>query len=161
MSFTRFYDDPNRIEAKLKEMTFAGRYQLDVPGPGTNLPFQEDAQVRLQKWGANLHTNTVNIESDLIGLSRRLERDPQEENDYKQHMARSTMPNYPLSQPFVDETRASHPAWMYRNVVQNRWEYPLINPQANIEKRFQDNIQTRILEKDFYIPRLSTLQGTG
>jgi hypothetical protein len=39
---------------------------------------------------------------------------------------------------------------MYRDLEQKRWETPFVNPQANVEKRFADNLQTRILEKDFY-----------
>jgi hypothetical protein len=41
---------------------------------------------------------------------------------------------------------------MYRDLEHPRWETPIINPQANLEKPFHDNIQTRILEKDFYQP---------
>jgi hypothetical protein len=155
MSFTRIYDDPARIEKQLSEWTFQGRYQLDTPGPGINLPLQEDPQIRLQGWGANLQTNTVNIESDLMGLTRSLNCDNIKENDYKLHTFHGTMPNYPLATPFVEESRASHPAWMFRDAVGPRWEYPMINPQANLEKRFHDNIQTRILEKDYYVPNAS------
>ena len=50
----------------------------------------------------------------------------------------------------VNESRATHPAWMYRDLEQKRWETPFVNPQANVEKRFANNLQTRILEKDFY-----------
>ena len=61
MSFTRFHDDPNRIKKQIDESSFAGRYMLNTPGQGMNLPFSEDPQIRLQKWGANLQTNTVNL----------------------------------------------------------------------------------------------------
>lgn len=155
MSFTRFRDDPDRIKKQLEEWTFAGRYQLNVPGPGIDLPFQEDAQIRMQKWGANLRTNAINIESDLIGLNR----DAHYLNNYVDKMPASTMPYYPEAQPFVEESRASHPAWTYRDAVGPRWEYPLINPQANLEKGFHDNIQTRILEKDYYVPKVSVETG--
>lgn len=155
MAFTRFHDDPVRIVTQLSDQTFFGRYQLDTPGPGINLPFPEDPSLRLQGWGANLRTNTVNLESDLIGLSRRLQRDLVNENDYKTHAASSSMPMYTSAQPFVEESRASHPAWTYRDLEHPRWELPWINPQANLEKRFHDNIQTRILEKDYYVPRVS------
>jgi hypothetical protein len=158
MSFTRFYDDPARIQQQLKEHTFVGRYQLDTPGPGINLALQEDPQMRMQRWGANLRTNTVNLESDLIGLTRTLQRDPLS-NEYTKHAAASTMPSYPMAQPFVEESRASHPAWTYRDLEHPRWELPWINPQANLEKRFHDNIQTRILEKDYYVPRVSIMTG--
>ena len=39
------------------------------------MPFFEDPNVRLQQWGANLHNNTVEFESELRGLKRPLNRD--------------------------------------------------------------------------------------
>ena len=149
MSFTRFYDDPVRIAKRLDEATFTARYQLDCPGPGINLAYESDPHHRLQKWGANLQTNTINLESDLRGLTRSLNRD-NIENNYKTHAAHTTdmSTSYPIANPYVEESRASHPAWMYRNVEQLRWETPFLNPQANLEKPFHNNIQTRILEKD-------------
>ena len=72
MSFTRFHDDPVRIQKRLEESTFLGRYQLNKPGPGTKMPFFEDPNVRLQSWGANLHNNTIEFESELRGLKRPL-----------------------------------------------------------------------------------------
>jgi hypothetical protein len=73
MSFTRFHDDEVRINQQLKELTYQGRYQLSVPGPGASMPFQDDTHLRMQKWGANLRTNSTNLESDLIGLTRPLQ----------------------------------------------------------------------------------------
>lgn len=157
MSFTRFHDDEVRIEQQLREMTYMGRYQLDVPGPGDSMPFQDDPHIRMQKWGANLRTNTINLESDLIGLTRPLQRDNVETNQYKDNRATSTQVSYGKTNPFVEESRASHPAWMYRDLEHPRWETPLINPQANLEKPFHDNIQTRILEKDYYRPSTTVL----
>jgi hypothetical protein len=155
MSFTRFYDDDARIQQQMKEMTYVGRYQLDVPGPGAEMPFQDDTHIRMQKWGANLRTNTVNLESDLIGLSRPLQRDNIETNQYKDKKAQTSQITYATNQPFVEESRASHPAWRYRDLEHPRWEMPIINPQANLEKPFHNNIQTRILEKDYYKPSVS------
>jgi hypothetical protein len=121
---------------------------LNTPGQGVDLPFMEDPQMRLQRWGANLRTNTVNLESDLIGLSRPLNRDNIEKNEYTKHMAITEAVNYRSVNPMVDESRATHPAWMFRDIDNNRWEEPWINPQAGLEKEFPENIQTRILEKD-------------
>jgi len=150
MAFTRFHDDPVRIAKRLEESTFTARYQLDCPGPGINLAYESDPHHRLQKWGANVQTNTVNLESDLRGLTRPLNRDHMENNNYQSHAVHtSDMTNtYPIANPYVDESRASHPAWMYRTVEQSRWETPFLDPQANLEKPFHSNIQTRILEKD-------------
>ena len=70
MSFTRFHDDPCRIKKQLQESTGIGKYMLNVPGTGDKPCFMEDPYIRLKQWGANLRTNTINLESDLIGLSR-------------------------------------------------------------------------------------------
>lgn len=163
MSFTRFHDDPARIKKQTEESSFAGKYFLTTPGPGKNLPFVEDPQMRLQFWGANLMSNTVNLESDLRGLSRKLNRDDIKQNEYKMNAAGARSISYPNMPSFIDESRATHPAWMYRDIDGPRWEEPFINPQANVEKKFPDNIQSRILAKDNYspiIPDISTIGGS-
>jgi hypothetical protein len=147
MAFTRFHDDPARIAKRLEESTFAGNYQLNKPGPGVDLPFQEDPSQRLQQWGANLRTNTIALEGDL---PRRLtKKDHLQENNYKTHQVMTQpMASWSNAQPFVEESRASHPAWMYRGCDQTRWETPLIDPQEYVAIPFVHNIQTRILEKN-------------
>ena len=154
MAYTRFHDDEVRIKKQMEEMTYAGRYQLDTPGPGSVMPFQEDTHIRLQQFGANLYTNSIQLESDLMGLTRPLQRDNLETNIYIANQADAKPVSFPSAQPFVEESRASHPAWMYRDFTPDRWESPFLNPQANLEKPFHDNIQTRILEKDNYRPSL-------
>jgi hypothetical protein len=152
MAFSRFHDDPARIKKQLEQDTFPGRYQLNTPGPGDILPFWEDPNIRLQKWGANLKTNTTDFESELRGMTRKLNHDEIEINHYKLKQTPMSTPNYQVREPFVEESRSTHPAWTYRNIWQDRWESPWVNPQCFSEKPFQDNIQTRILEKDAYIP---------
>ena len=160
MAFTRFHDDPARIHKQMEISSFAGRYFLNTPGQGTDLPFLEDPQVRLQQWGSNLQYNPVCIESDLRGLTRPLCRDLISENNYKKHSANrddgfvfpTLQPSYRSEQPFVEESRATNPAWMYRDVDIQRWEMPWINPQDAFEQPFNWNVQTRILEKDHFTP---------
>jgi hypothetical protein len=152
MAFTRFHDDPIRIKYGLEISTFSGRYALDTPGQGVNLPYLEDPQIRMQQWGANMMTNPINIESDLRGLSRRINRDHPELNIYQNYAAETSQLTHTKVQPFIEESRATHPAWTYKDLEQTRWETPLLNPQVNFEKGFYDNIQTRILEKDYYVP---------
>jgi hypothetical protein len=153
MAFSRFFDDPARIKKRLEQDTFTARYQLNAPGPGDNLPFWEDPNIRLQSWGANLQQNTTDFESELRGLNRRLNKDEIEVNNYKLNQTNlGIVPNYGTKDPFVEESRATHPAWTYRNTCQDRWECPWVNPLVYIDKPFQENIQTRILEKDGFIP---------
>ena len=151
MSFTRFSSDTARIQKSLEQTTFAGRYMLDKPGYGVdNMTFFEDPQIRLQGWGANLNMNqnTVDIESDLLTLSRKYNRDLVDVNDHKKHGITMQPLSWGTSNPIIDDSRASCPAWMFRDVENNRWETPFLNPQNNIERPFNFDIQTRILEKD-------------
>jgi hypothetical protein len=159
MAFTRFHDDPNRIKKQLEESSFQGRYFLNTPGQGMDLPFNEDAQIRMQGWGANLHTNTVGIENDLHGLTRRYNRDLPKINNYKKYKAQTTTNNYKTAMPMTEESRASHPAWRYKDLEHSRWEKPFLNPQHDLEKKFSNNIQTRILEKDHFTPEIPVVGG--
>jgi len=153
MSFTRFHDDPARIQKQLQESTYLARYQLDTPGQGVDLPFIEDPNIRLQGFGANVfRKNTTQLESELFGITRRYNRDLFEANDYKKYGVTeiSEKPYFRSQQPFVEESRATHPAWLYRSADVNRWEEPWLNPLVGLEKPFHENIQTRILEKDYF-----------
>jgi hypothetical protein len=155
---TRFNYDYARTQKALEQSTFEGRYMLNTPGQGVQLPFQEDAQIRMQTWGANMMQDAINVESDLRGLTRRLNRDNVEVNQYNGVAAAPAAPlmSFPTADPFVNESRATHPAFLYRSIENQRWEEPIHNPQANLEKGFHDNIQTRILEKDYYKPQMPT-----
>lgn len=153
MSFTRFHDDPARISKGLEQSTFAGRYQLDTPGPGVNLPYIVDPQLRIQKWGANMVSDSTNLESELFCLGRHLSHDYS--RTYQQdNLFRGSAPAYSINNDHVLESRASHPAWTFRDLEQSRWETPFINPVAHLDKEFPDNIQTRILVKDSYAPTI-------
>ena len=154
MSFTRFHDDPCRVKKQLQEMTGPGRYMINQPGWGDKPCYMEDPYMRIQQWGGNLRTNTINLESDLLGLTRPLGRDDQKEQDYKINEAPTEQISYGVEKPFTEESRASHPAWMYRDLEHPVWEQPIVDPQAHLEKPFHDNIQTRILEKDYYKPKV-------
>ena len=82
MSFTRFHDDKSRIEKQLQESTGLGKYMINVPGNGDKPHYMEDPFIRMQKWGGNLQTNTINLESDLRGLTRQINRDHIKKNSY-------------------------------------------------------------------------------
>jgi len=118
MSLTRFNDDDARIKKKLQEMTGVSQYQLNTPGPGIDTPFFEDAHIRLQKWGANLRNNTTNLESDLIGINRKITKQTVE---YTASMPGTSAIGYGTQGAFIDETRASNPAWTIRDLEHTRW----------------------------------------
>lgn len=155
MSFTRFHDDPCRIEKQLQEMTGVGRYMLNVPGNGDTPCFMEDPFIRLQKWGANLQTNTINLESELMGLTRTSNRDCIKENNYVSHKVSSKSIEYPVCAPSTDQSRATHPAWMVRDLEQVKYAILPLNPQENTCIPFQNNLNTRLIERDHFVTKLS------
>jgi hypothetical protein len=112
----------------------------------------EDPQIIIQKWGANLRTNTINLESDLKGVSHPLSRDCLGKDKYQQFNVPNNAINYPTCRKLsTDQSRSTHPVWWYRDLEQVDWYYPPINPQVNTCLPFQSNLSTRILEKDYFV----------
>jgi hypothetical protein len=150
MAFTRIHDDYCRIAKEVQESTGAGRYQLNVPGNGDKPFYMEDPCIRLQGWGGNLRTNSVELENDLRGLSRPLSRDC---TNYKTGAAKvgDAPIEYPACAPFVEQPRATHPAWTARDLEQSHFSYLHLNPQEHVCRPFQNNLSTRILEKDYWV----------
>jgi hypothetical protein len=153
MASTNINNDVGRVMKKNAISSFAGKYYIDVPGWGSNISYIEDPHIRLTKWGANTRNNIWDIEHDLKGMTRKLNRDYVEVNDYRRNTPhQDTSPIYQpnLTTCFGDETRSSHPAFQYRQVEINRWETPILNPQnlQVLEFPISWNEQTRILEKD-------------
>ena len=61
---------------------------------------------------------------------------------------------YPTcSQLTTEQSRSTNPAWWYRDLEQVDWYYPQINPQINTCLPFQNNLSTRVLEKDYFTPK--------
>jgi hypothetical protein len=113
----------------------------------------EDPFIRMQKWGANLQTNSINLESDLKGLTRPLNNDCKKVNDYKINAVKSSKVQYPVCNPSTEQPRATHPVWTARDLEQVDWYILPLDPQENICIPFQNNLSTRILEKDYFVPK--------
>jgi len=152
MAFTRFNYDECREKKLLQEATGLGRYMLNVPGNGATPPLSADPFNRAQKWGGNLRTNTTNLESDLLGLTRNLNRDCLQ-FDYESNAAKSAPINYPVSQPITDQSRSTHPAWEYRDLEQQHYAILPLDPQENVCIPFQNNLSTRIIEKNEFVAK--------
>jgi hypothetical protein len=154
MAFTRFKYDECRTKKQLQQSTDPGRWILNVPGNGSSPCYIEDPQIIIQKWGANLRTNTVNLESELLGINRPVSRDCLGKDNYNNFTVESKEINYPsCNNLYTEQSRAITPAWMVRDEERNLWGFPTFNPQENVCFPFQNNLSTRILEKDYYTPK--------
>ena len=113
----------------------------------------DDPFIRMQKWGGNLMTNTVNLESDLFGLSRNTNRDDIQSNEYRINAVKGKKQEYQTVSPYTDQSRVTHPAWEYRDLEQTKLAILPLDPQENTCFTFQNNLSTRILEKDIFVAR--------
>ena len=154
MAFTRFKYDDCRTKKSLQQATDPGRWILNVPGNGDKPCYMEDPQIIPQKWGANLRTNTINLESDLLGVNRHSSRDCLGKDEYQKFNVPNQAIQYPsCNQLTTEQSRATNPAWWYRDLEQTDWQYPPLNPQVNTCLPFESNLNTRILEKDYFTPK--------
>jgi len=154
MANSRFKYDECRIKKELEQSTGPGRWILNVPGNGATPCYIEDPQIIIQKLGANLRTNTINLESDLMGVNRQIGKDCLGKDNYKNYNVSNEPIQYPkCDNLFTEQSRATNPAWWYRDLEQIKHQYPQLNPQVNVCLPFQNNLSTRILEKDYYTPK--------
>lgn len=151
MAFTRFNYDKSRTLKQLQQSTGPGRWMIDVPGNGNNPCFIEDPQIRPQKWGGNLMTESIQLEDELRGLNRKNNKDDVNLNNFMTHKGNS-QPIYSdnCNAVFTDESRASHPAWMYRDLEHNNFDVLHYDPQLHSHMSFRNNVSSRIVEKDNY-----------
>ena len=151
MANTRIFYDPCRTIKNLQQATGPGRHTLNVPGNGETPDYMEDPHIRIQGWGANLRTNCINLESDMRGLTRSLNRDCLGKDNYEVNAVPTERIRYPSNnQLYTEQSRAIMPAWTARDLEQVDWYTLPLDPQENTCKPFLNNLSTRILEKDYY-----------
>jgi hypothetical protein len=163
MAITRYNYDDCRTKKRLQESTGPGRWIMNKPGNGDgsgkqteNPCFYNDPFIRMQSWGGNLMDNAIDIWSQLDGRTRVSSKFCSKkeypnvgkiERSYFSKMMKEPVKECNV---FTEQSRETHPAWMYRHLEQTRWEYPLLNPQENVCRPFHSNIDTRLLERDNY-----------
>lgn len=154
MAFTRISSDRDRINKNLEEDFRYLKYMTNVPGNSTKPHFIVDPQIRLQGFGANISHNMADINSSLMGLNRTLCRDNVIPNNGRNGNSEpfndrlKTMIFPTIDSAITDQPRMTNPAWTLRDLETNRWNYLHNDPQENFEKRFSNNLSSRILEID-------------
>ena len=150
MAFTRFNYDECRTKKRLQQSTDVGNYHLNVPGNGTMPYFIEDPNIRIQKWGGNLRTNMIDIDSSLKGIDKPLKCETMRNlpKPFK-----SSFIQYPSTKLlYTEQSRTIQPAWNLRGIEREQSEYLYYNPQIKANIPFMHNISSRNIEKDLYVP---------
>lgn len=152
MANTRFNYDTCRTIKRLQESTDPSRYILDTPGPGSHPAFILDPAIIPQKWGANLYTNSTILENHLLGIDKIITKCDRN--------VRKSLPPTEVSHPILypvnsnaitESSRLVLPAFLFRSIPQAQTQYLPLNPQENVCMPFENNLSTRILEKDYFI----------
>lgn len=158
MACTRINNDECRIVKHLQQQTGECRYVMNVPGNGTKPYYIEDPYIRIQKWGGNLMTNAIDLESSLLGVNRKIGKDCLGKEEYTKFNSNSNKISYPETNKLTTEqARAVAPAWEVLDKEQNNFDYLFHNPQENVCLPFHNNLSTRILEKDYFTPKRDCL----
>jgi hypothetical protein len=124
---------------------------LDTPGLGDKPEFVLDPCIIPQKWGGNMWTNSIDVQSSLMGLDKRANRDCLDQKEYKRYEVNTRPMTYPVNtQLTTEQSRVTHPAWMSRDLTQNHAYILLENPQEHAMIPFECYQSTRILERDNY-----------
>jgi hypothetical protein len=153
MAFTRFRDDPCKINIQNQQSTDQGRWVLNTPGNGDSPFFMSDPNIISQKWGGNLWSNAIDVQSYLLGMNKRIGKDCLGKEKMDQHFPNiNSSPNqYSVSRDLTTEqSRAIAPSWTVRDMQQVHFNDLPLDPQENTTMRFPNNLSTRILEKDYF-----------
>jgi len=156
MASTRIRDDLGRKQEQVQHSIYACNYAINAPGNGGTTPdYMEDPHIRAQKWGANLMTNAVDLESSLKGI-RPLGQDCLGKDEYTNYTPNSQSQQYPSNDTlYTEQPRAIAPAWEIRqgNMMNTREQpYLFLDPQEEPKINFHTETSTRILEKDMFHP---------
>jgi hypothetical protein len=149
MSSTRIRNDPVRIHKEMEIFTNDGRYVFNTPKWIDTNEYIEDPTIRIQKFEANKYNNRIDIENDIQGYTKPLTRDYMDRDQYKKYTPSPQPIQYNInSNTITDDSRATLPPFLFRDMEINRFESPFLNPQNRIEPEFIWNIDTRLIEKD-------------
>jgi len=149
---TRISEDPCRINQQMAQMTYNARWVFDTPGNGSNPDFILNQSIIPQKWGGNLYTNSIDVNSHLLGINKRVGK------DCHGYVPPNLMKNsHPIKTPTTDKfkfeiPRASEPVWEIREDESNYlWQQPLVyRGEPKIFIPFQTNTNTRLESRNNY-----------
>lgn len=129
MAHTRFSNDTARIAKQLQESTDVGRYMLNRPGWGATPHYVEDPYIRMTHWGGNVMRSPVDVASELDGRTSGLTKYGSVPPARPARKEPAAAGGPVAAAAWTHQSRATHPAWLYREVGTHRWDMPIHDPQ--------------------------------
>jgi hypothetical protein len=179
MSFQKSCYDVCSYKYQLAQEIGPGLYQLTRPDNQVVPVLPRDPRFIAQTSGVSVSKNTslIDIDSELIGISRNLTRCPDRkympDANASFHCGAQTGKVRNGCQPFdkvcvdnteilkfadnglySEDTRLSNPACTLRGTGWNRWEALPMQPQERVTEEFDFQINTKLLSKDNHRPCL-------
>lgn len=154
--YTHTFYDEERSEAYLYDNTYIHQYHMQPPGNGLKLPYINDTNIRLTKWGANRGKHPLQLESHLQNRGNRYTRHYDEtiESMLTQSSAISPSVNYPeMSEAWTHYSRTLQPSWQRPIVtIERNFNHLLDDPLKHLRTGPMriESTQTRIQEKDAF-----------
>ena len=139
----------------LRVTTGPGRYQLDEPNKYCDACFVTEPTMRQQKWGAPLNAQftKTDVESDLFNINRPTTKTACNSYDPVKNSVNAA-PKQPVKECSFPQTftRLVDPPCTLRSSGWNRWEWLCDNPQESVMVPFDNQITTRLQQKDQFRP---------
>jgi len=157
MSFSRLAYDAQAYRTNLKQSSGPSSYVLGTPWHMCSPCLPEGGNASGDSRGAATCTtpSPIDVDSELLGITRRASRDPecmykpgQSMNMCTNSTTVSDCPRTALS----EDTRLSNPPCTLRSTGWNRWEWMCKNPQARALVPFDSMINSQLLAKDSHRP---------
>lgn len=153
MSFSRLPYDTCSYKHQLAESIGSGEYQISTPNK-CDPCFVPSPSIRLQRFGDSLCPSLVDVDSELMGLTRKATKDPC--LHYAPQETPYCTPTHLRECNDLDSenSRLSNPPCTMRCRGWNRWEWLCKNPQDNALITFDWNVSNRIVVKDNHRPHI-------
>lgn len=156
MSFNRLKYDEKTSKHELLESIGTYEYQIGTPLQTENC-FPTDTSNIIQRNGVSVDASRpmVDVNSDLLGINRKLTKDPSEKFlpklDKEGNLVSDDSPKLhykDCKNETTEYTRLTNPSSNLRGTGWNRWEWLCLDPQERTEIPFDFNISNRIVVKD-------------
>lgn len=152
MSFARLNYDDCTYKHILRESVGPGDYMVGMPRVDCKNCFFPSPNVRIDHYGAGKCKELIDVDSELMGITRRATNCPLNKFLPSPSNHCETQLGQDCYEMTAEDTRLSNPPCTLRGTGWNRWEWLCKNPQEKVLIPFDYMINNRLLAKDNHRP---------